>query len=225
MHTIVEAALPAFHAGGGAPVEITYTRSGLVRDRVRNGERFDVVITTHSALAPLLAGGLVVPDSAQALAHSAIGVAVRAGAPHLPIDTVPAFVEMLRSAKSIAYADPATGSPSGTYLVEMLERLGMTAALGPKIRLAGAQGGRPVVVGDLVARGEAEIGIQQISELLPVDGVELVGPLPGELQHLTTFSAGIGVRASDVGAARRLVTFLASPAVAPIIRQKGMIPA
>ncbi len=106
----------------------------------------------------------------------------------------------------------------------MLDRLGMTDELAPKTTLAGAEGGHAVVVADLIARGDAEIAIQQISELLPVNGVELVGPLPEELQHLTTFAAGIGVHAGNPGAARRLLEFLSSTTVAPIIREQGMIP-
>jgi molybdate transport system substrate-binding protein len=224
MRTIVEAALPAFSAGEPR-IEVGYTRSGLVRDRVSAGERFDVVITTRSALEPLLARGLIVPESAVALAHSGIGVAIRRGAARPQIDTVAAFTQMLRTARSIAYADPATGSPSGTYLVAMLDRLGMTAELAPKTRLAGAEGGHAVVVAELVARGDAEIAIQQISELLAVNSVELVGPLPEELQHLTTFSAGIGGHAGNPSAARQLLEFLSSSTVSPIIREQGMIPA
>ncbi|MCC6776283.1 MAG: substrate-binding domain-containing protein [Hyphomicrobiales bacterium] len=225
MRPILEAALPAFHAKGQSPVTVEYTRSGLVGDRARAGEHFDVVITTRSALESLLVSGLAVAGSAVALGHSGIGVAVRAGAPHPRIDTVPAFVRMLKEARSIAYADPASGSPSGIYLIGMLERLGLAAEMAPKTRLAGAHGGHVVVVADMVAGGEAEVAVQQISELLPVAGVEVVGALPSELQHLTTFSAAVGARATDAETARRLVAFLASEAVAPILSEKGMIPA
>ena len=225
MHGIIEGAVAAFRDDTGIATTVVLTRSGLVRDRIAAGETFDVVVTTDAAVARLAELHRVLARTAVAIARSGIGVAVRAGAAKPRIDTSTAFVEALRNARSIAYADPASGSPSGTYLVGLLARLGLAAELAPKTLLVAATGAHPVVVCDLVARGDAEIGIQQISEIVPVAGVELVGPLPEELQHVTTFSAAVGADTNRAEAAHRLVTFLSSPAAAPLIVANGMQPA
>jgi molybdate transport system substrate-binding protein len=224
MHAIVEALAVSFQRTTGVRIASTFTRSGLVRDRVRDGEHVDVVITTAAAVDELARLGKILADSAAAVAHSGIGVAIRTGAAKPEIGSVTAFTSMLRNTASIAYADPLTGSPSGSYLVALFDRLGLSAELSPKTRLVGAAGGRAVVVCEIVAAGEAEIGIQQISEILPVPGVELVGPLPAEVQHMTTFSAAVATGASDPDTARRLVAFLSSAAAASVIRMHGMQP-
>jgi molybdate transport system substrate-binding protein len=209
----------------GLQARLELTRSGLVRDRLLAGESTDVAVTTKAAMEQLIAAAKVIADSATTVAHSPIGIAVRAGASRPRIDSTAAFVHALCSARSIAYADPATGSPSGTYLAALLHRLGIAAELSSRLRPVGAEAGHPVIVGELVARGEAEIGIQQISEILPVTGVELLGPLPAELQHLTTFCAGVACTAAQPQAARRLIALLTSPAAAAVIRAGGMHPA
>jgi molybdate transport system substrate-binding protein len=149
------------------------------------------------------------------LARSGIGVAVRAGAARPDIGSVDAFKRTLRQARSIAHSSSA----SGVYLESLLQRLGLAAELAPKIRKVE---GEPV--GQVVARGEAEIGFQQVSELLPVAGIDYVGPLPAEIQETTVFAAGIPVGASNAEDARALVGFLTSPAAAAIIRKCGMEP-
>jgi molybdate transport system substrate-binding protein len=163
--------------------------------------------------------------TAAAVARSAIGVAVRSGAAWPDIGSVDAFRLALRNARTIAIADPATGSPSGHHLARVLDRLGMTAELGARIKWVGGATGAVVVVGEVVARGEAEIGLQQIAEILAVPGIELVGALPAELQHLTVFSAAVAAAATDTPLARRLIDFLVSPAAAAVIKAKGMEPA
>jgi molybdate transport system substrate-binding protein len=149
------------------------------------------------------------------LARSGIGVAVRAGAARPDIGSVDAFKRTLRQARSIAHSSSA----SGVYLESLLQRLGLAAELAPKIRKVE---GEPV--GQVVARGEAEIGFQQVSELLPVAGIDYVGPLPAEIQETTVFAAGIPVGAAQPEAARALVEFLISPGTTAIIRRCGMEP-
>lgn len=225
MRHIVEHLVGPFTREGGPAVAVTFERSGVVRDRVLAGAVVDVAITTRPALDLLAARGKIVPETAKDIANSAIGVAVRRGAPKPDVHTVQAFRQALLTAGTIAYADPATGSPSGNHLVKVFERLGIAGAIAGRTILIGAgANGSVVVVGDVVARGEAEIGLQQIAEIVPVAGVELAGPLPAELQEVTIFSAAVTASSANAGAARRLVDFLASPAAQATIVANGMEP-
>jgi molybdate transport system substrate-binding protein len=224
MHPILDELIGMFEQRTGQAVSVAFASSGGVKARVLDGEHADLAITTQSAIEELSCRDKVLPETATALARSAIGVAVRAGAARPDIGSVEAFRRVLRQARSIAIADPATGSPSGSHLARVFDRLGMTAELRPALRLVGGGGGQVVVVGELVARGEAEIGIQQIAEILAVPGIDLVGELPGELQQVTTFSAAVTTNATHAAEARRLIEFLNSPAAASVIRAKGMEP-
>jgi molybdate transport system substrate-binding protein len=136
------------------------------------------------------------------------------------ISTVDAFRRTLLAAKSVAFIDPKAGGSSGIYVEGLLARLGIADQINAKAVLV--HGG---AVADYVAKGEAEIGVHQISEILPVAGVTLVGPLPAEIQNFTVYSAGVGAAAKDNAAARALIGFLAGPQALPIVRAKGMEPA
>jgi molybdate transport system substrate-binding protein len=184
--------------------------------RLARGEPIDVLIMVGYALDDLVKQGKVAADSRVALARSGIGVVVRQGAPRPDISTVDGLRKALLAAKSIAYSDSA----SGVYIQnEMFRRLGIAEQVAGKARMIPAE-----PVGAVVARGEAEIGFQQISELKPIKGIELVGPLPPEVQLYTVFSAGILADARQPQAARALIHFLASPAAAPAIEASGMEP-
>jgi molybdate transport system substrate-binding protein len=184
--------------------------------RLRRGEAIDVVIMVGYALDDLIKQGKVVADSRVDLARSGIGMAVRAGAPKPDISSVNALRRTLLAAKSIAYSDSA----SGVYIsTELFKRLGIADQVASKSRMIPA-----TPVGAVVARGDAEIGFQQISELKPIAGIDLVGPLPAEVQKFTVFSAGIVVGTKEPEAARALITFLASPAAGAAIRESGMEP-
>ncbi len=201
-----------------------FTRSPLVRDRIAAGESFDVVVTTQSRLEELAAAGKVVPGTIAALARSGIGVAVQAGRHKPDISTVDAFIKTLRETRSIACADPAFGTASGLYLARLFDRLGLTAELRPKLQLVGTTGGRLIVVCEAVAKGVAELGIQQIAEIVAVPGVDLVGPLPPEIQHTTIFGAAVAATAQHGDLARDFVAFLTSDAAKPGVRVHGMEP-
>jgi len=214
------ALVPAFESTTGFKVRTEWGSSlgnaaTSIPSRLRRGDPLDLVILSGDALDGLMAQGWIVAGSRVDLARSGIGVAVRAGASRPDIGTVDAFKRALLQARSIAHSSSA----SGVYLGSLLERLGIAAELAPKIRKVE---GEPV--GQVVARGEAEIGFQQVSELLPVAGTDYVGPLPAEIQEVTTFAAGIPVDAPRPEAARALVSFLTSPAAAPIISTCGMEP-
>jgi molybdate transport system substrate-binding protein len=184
--------------------------------RLARGEPIDVLIMVGDALGPLVKLGTVIADSRADLAQSGIGVVVRAGAPRPDIGSSDALRRALLAAKSIAYSDSA----SGVYIErEMLPRLGIADQLAGRARMIPAE-----PVGAVVARGEAEIGFQQISELWPIRGIDLVGPLPPGLQRATLFSAGVLARSREPEAARALIRFLASPDAAQAIADSGMEP-
>jgi len=184
--------------------------------RLQRGEPIDVVIMADTALDALIKQGKVVAGSRVDLVRSSIGVAVRAGAPKPDISTVEALRSALLNAKSIAYS----ASASGVYVsTELFQRLGIADQVkGKSQRIESAR------VGAVVARGDAEIGFQQISELLPVEGITYLGPLPADVQKVTVFSAGIVSAAKNADAARALIRFLASPAAADVIRKSGLEP-
>jgi len=187
-----------------------------IPNRLRRGERADVLIMVDSEFDELIRQGRVVPGSRVNLARADIGVAVRAGSPKPDIGSVEAFKRTLLGAKSIAYSDSA----SGVYLASVVfPRLGIADQLAGKSKMIPAE-----PVGAVVARGDAEIGLQTISALIPVPGIEVVGPIPAEVQKATIFSAGILVGAKEAEAGRALIQFLASPAAAPAVRKTGMEP-
>ena len=185
--------------------------------RVQAGEVLDVVILASDAIAKLAASGHVVPASQVDLVHSGVAVAVRAGAPVPDISTEDAVRRAVLAARSLSYS---TG-PSGVALAQLFERWGIAQEIAPRI----VQAPPGVPVGTLVARGEVELGFQQLSELLHVSGITLVGPLPPAIQITTTFSGAIAANARQPDAARALLAFMASPEAADAKRRQGMDPA
>ena len=188
-----------------------------IPSRLQRGEAADVLILAAPALDELIKQGKVVAGSRVDLARSSIGVAVRAGAPKPDISSIDALKRTLLEAKSIAYSDSA----SGVYLsTELFRRLGIAEQIRSKCKKIASE-----PVGAVVARGDAEIGFQQISELLPVPGIEYVGPLPPGAQKVTVFSAGVAAGAKEPDAARALIKFFASPAAASVVAKTGLEPA
>jgi molybdate transport system substrate-binding protein len=212
---------PAFESAAGHKLQITYGPSGALAKRVAGGEAADLAILA-GGIDDLINAGKVRADGRRDVARVRIGVAVRKGAPKPDIGTVEAFRRALLAAKSVAYVDPAAGGASGIYLVKMLERLGVLVQVNATAKLA--RGGTEDMVSAIVARGDAEIGLQQISEIMSVPGAELVGPLPDELQTVTIYTAGIPVSAAQVEAAQAMTQFLTTPAAAAVYRTKGLDP-
>jgi molybdate transport system substrate-binding protein len=204
---------------GDSVVTVTTTMgvgSTSIPSRIERREAVDVVILSREGLDDLLERGLVVPGSRVDLARSAIGMAVRAGAPKPDIGTVEAFTRTLLSATSLAYS----ASVSGDYLSkDLFQRLGVADQVLPRSRRI--EGER---VGAVVARGDAEIGFQQISELLPLAGIDYVGPLPPELQRITVFSAGVAASSAQRERARAFVGCLASRDAAGTVAASGLEP-
>ena len=185
--------------------------------RVTAGEAFDVVVLAADAIAKLLAAGCIVPGSVVDLVHSGVAVAVPAGAPQPDIGSEDAVRQAVLAARSISYS---TG-PSGVALAKLFERWGIAGEIASR-RVQAPPG---VPVGSLVAKGEVELGFQQLSELLHVQGIAIVGPLPPAIQITTTFSAGIGALSQQADAARELLAYMASPQAADAKRKQGMEPA
>jgi len=192
------------------------TGPAFIPSRLKRGEPADVVIVDDSALLQMIEDGLVRADSRVPLARSSIGMAVRAGEPKPDISSVDALRNTLLQAKSVAYS----ASVSGLYIsTELFQRLGIADELMSKSKRIDVER-----VGAVVARGDAEIGFQQISELLPIPGIEYVGPLPAELQKVSVFSAGIASSSKNPIEARALIRFLASPEAAGTITKSGLEP-
>jgi molybdate transport system substrate-binding protein len=211
---------PQFERDAKSKIVTLTTTMGVGADsipsRIERGEPVDVIIVASASLDELIRAGRVIAESKVDLARSSIGMAVRAGAPKPDIRTVEAFKLALLQAKSIAYSP----SVSGIYFVnELLPRLGIADQVLPK-----SQRFDGVRIGAVVARGDAEIGFQQISELLPIPGIDYVGPLPAEIQLTTVFSAGVAAKAPNPDGARALIRFLASPANADLLRRSGLEP-
>ena len=184
--------------------------------RLERGEPADVLIMVGYALGDLVKQGKVVADSRVDLVKSPIGIAVKSGAPKPDISSADAVKRALLATKTIAYSDSA----SGVYVsTEMFEKLGIADAMKDKARKIPA-----TPVGEIVARGDAEIGFQQVSELLPVQGIDIVGQLPSELQKVTVFSAGIASVSKEPDAGKALIKFLASPTASAVIVKSGMEP-
>jgi molybdate transport system substrate-binding protein len=185
--------------------------------RVRAGEPFDIVMLAANAIDALIADGKVVAGSRIDLVDSGVAVAVRAGAPRPEIGSEAALRAAVLGAASVGYS---TG-PSGVALTNLFGRWGIAEAVAA--RLVQAPPGVPV--GSLVADGRVALGFQQLSELMHVDGIDVLGPMPPAIQITTTFSAGIGVAAGDPAGARRFIAYMAAPEAAPIKQRNGMEPA
>ena len=207
----------AYEQRSGVQVQIESVGGVDAAKRVMADEPFDLVVLASDAIDKLLAAGKLVAGSQVDLVHSGVAVAVRAGAARPDIGSEDAVRNAVLAARSLSYS---TG-PSGVALARLFERWGIAGQIQDRI----VQAPPGVPVGTLVARGEVELGFQQLSELLHVDGIELLGALPAEIQIVTTFSAGVCASATQPGAARELIAFMASPAAAEAKRRQGMDPA
>jgi molybdate transport system substrate-binding protein len=215
MRRFMAEAVPLFEQANGHKVSIRFGLTREMKAEIEAGATFDVALLPRSAIDQLVQGGQIARGTVTDAVRSLVGLMVRTGAPVPDIGTVEAFKSLLRRAKSISYSR----GPSGVYVAELLERLGLAAEMENKTVFAI---GRPV--GEVIASGEAEIGMQQIIENQPVKDAHLVGPLPRELINYVMYSAGFAPRAADSAVARAFVKFLASPEAVRIIRAKGMEP-
>ena len=217
---VLLATLPGFEQATGHKVTVDNATVGVLTKRIEGGEAFDVAVMGPAAIEQLTQKGKFASGTQATLARVGVGVVVKDGTPKPDISSVDAFKRSLLAAKSIAYIDPAGGGSSGIYLAKLLQQLGIAEAVNAKAKLI--PGG---AVADHIAKGEAELGLHQISEILQVKGVSLVGPLPAEIQNYTVYAAGISATPKDAAAARALLDRLAGPETAALLKAKGMEPA
>jgi molybdate transport system substrate-binding protein len=215
MRPLMVEASARFEQSHRTKIDIRFALTSVLAKEIAGGAACDIGLLPRPELDALVQGGHIVSGSQTDIARSAVGLCVRAGAPKPDIGAVAALKRTLLEAASLGYSD----GPSGAYVANLLVRLGIAEDMKPKTRLTSAP------VAELVAKGEAEIGIQQIVAILPVNGAELVGPLPSELQNIIVYAAGLSVRAANAEAARAFIGFMAAPEVARIMRAKGLEPA
>ena len=217
---VLMALVPGFEARTGHKLEVDNDTAGALSRRIAAGETFDVLVLTPGGLKPLAANGKVVPDSVTDLGRAAIGVAVKDGTPLPAMGTVEEFKQAVLNAKKVAYIDPAAGGSSGIYLDGLFQRMGIAQAVRAKAVLV--PGG---LVATRLVSGEADLAIHQISEILPVAGVTLVGPLPEAIQNYTTYAGAVSGSTSKAQAARDFLATLSGPQAQEVLRSKGMLPA
>jgi molybdate transport system substrate-binding protein len=208
--------VPDFEQATGHKVVTSWGGTLDIAARIGDGEVVDIVILSSTRIDDFIKQGLLAAGSRVDIARSGIGVAVRAGARAPDISCGAALKASLLAARSIVLSS----GPSSVYLADLFQRMGIADAIKSKV----IQIGPGLPVGKAVARGEGEIGFTQVSELLSVKGVDYVGPLPGDVQHITVFSAGIHIAARAPDAAKALVEFLTAPPAASVIRRSGMEP-
>jgi len=216
VYSVMVEMLPEFERATGHKVSIAYDTANLLLGRIKAGESADLAILTRPTLDDLIKQGKVSPGGGKDLARSGVGVAVRVGLPKPDISSAEGLKRALLDAKSIAFTK--TGA-SGIHFAKVVERLGIADQINAKARIPA--GGS---VGELVSRGEAEMAVQQIPELLAVPGIQYVGPLPAELQNFAIFTAGVMTGARQPEAAKALIDFLSTPAAARVFKAKGMEP-
>jgi len=208
--------VPAFERARQASLVIDYDPASALKRRIEDGVPFDVAIVTRPVVDALIGQGRIASETVIDIGRSGLGVATRKGAAKPDISTTDAFRRALINAKSVVRSRQGT---SGLYFEKLLARLGIAEAMSGKIVMGGS--GR---IAELVARGEAELAVQQIPELLPVEGVDFAGPLPDELQLYTVFSAGVSTTCAAKEAAKSFVDGLGAPAAASLFKAKGLEP-
>jgi molybdate transport system substrate-binding protein len=203
-----------YEAAGGARIDADFAPTLGLLDRLRDGEAADVVILTREGLDDLAAKGTVVADSRVDLARSFVGIAVKAGTEHPDIATEPALRATLLGSRCVAYSRIGA---SGIFFAQLIERMGIAHEINARARVIPSG-----FTAELLVTGEAELAVQQISELKQVAGVELVGPIPHHLQSPAVFSAGRLAASKRVVQSDALLKYLASPEVAPVLRESGL---
>jgi molybdate transport system substrate-binding protein len=212
--------VPAYERASGNKVTLEIATVAALQKRIDDGEAFDVAVLTPAAITELAKTGKVQEGTNAAVARSGLGVGIRKGQSKPDISSTAAFRETLRAAKSIGYTDPALGGASGVYMGKLVQELGMADELKSKTVLAKGSPG----MAEGFAKGEIEIGLTQISELLPMQGVEVVGPLPADIQNFTVFAGAISASTKEKDASAAFLKSLTTPQAAAVYKAKGLEP-
>lgn len=220
MKDVVDDLGPKFERASGHKLAIKFGTLGGVVKLVKGGEAADVVIIPQQGIDTLVKDGKAAAGNVTVLARSSIVVVVRKGAPKPDVSSPDALKRALLAARSITYGDPMDGGVSAIHFAKVVDRLGIAKAM--RMKTIYAKSGRDT--GDVVASGKAELGVNQLQVLMPVAGIDVAGPLPGDLQATTVFAAAIMAGAKDTAAAKALVDFLCTPEAAKVINAKGMKP-
>ena len=206
----------SFEKSSGHKVTTIWAGTESITKRISGGEVVDIVIIAAPNIDKLILEGKLVAGSRADVAKSGVGVAVRAGLPKPDVSSSEAVKKAVLAAKSVAYSS----GPSGFYIADLFKKMGIADQIKEKVK----QTPSGVQVGELVARGEADLGFQQVGELLHMKGIDYLGPLPADIQQITVYSAGLHAAATAPDAAKALVKFLTAPEAAPIITKTGMEP-
>ncbi|MEA2726641.1 MAG: molybdate transport system substrate-binding protein [Acetobacteraceae bacterium] len=219
INSVAAALTPAFEASSGNKVTLRNDTVGGLLRRIAGGETFDVVLMSPTGLDELAKAGKIASGSSVRLARVGIGVGIKTGSPPPDIATVAAFKTAMLHARAVAYIDPASGGSSGIYLAKLFQTMGIADAMAPKSVLV--KGG---LAATAVVDGRADIVVQQISEVIAVPGITLVGPLPAEIQNQTIYAGAVAAGSAASDAARAFLAALTSPAAKSVLATKGMTP-
>ena len=206
--------VPQIESTSGHKVTTTWAGTTAIMQRMAAGERYDLIVISSTEIEELIRRGTIVAGSRVDLAKSGIGIAVRAGAPRPDVSSSAALKQALLAAKTVGY----TSGPSGVYMAGLIEKMGIAAEVKAKYRGVPSGG----TIGTIVASGDAEIGFQQVSELVHIPGIDYIGPLPPDIQCVTVFSCGLQTGASEPEAAKALMAFLTTPAAKNVMTKHGL---
>jgi molybdate transport system substrate-binding protein len=221
VQSALEELTPKFEHASGHKLNITWATAAILVKRVQAGEKADLMILTKQSLDALVKDGKVIAGPDAVFASSGMAVVIKKDAPKPDISTPDAFKQTLLNAKAIAYSDPAAGGASGVYFAKLLERMGIADQMKVKTRHPPPSGNSA----NLVVAGEAELAIQQEPEVISVAGVDLVGPLPAEINNITSYSAGLSSGTHEADAAKALIKFLHTPEAQAVFKARGLKPA
>ena len=219
--SVLEEIIPKFEQATGNKVTITWSTAALLMKRVQAGEQADALVLIKGNIETLQKDGKIVPGTDVIFSKSIFAVGVKAGAPKPDISTPDALKKALLASKAVSYTDPATGGASGVYTAKQIEKMGITEQMKGKTKHPPSGG----FSGSLLVTGEADIAINSKPELMSVPGVEVVGPLPGDMAFTVTYDAGVQTGAAQADAAKTLVKYLSSPDAQAVFKAKGFDPA
>jgi molybdate transport system substrate-binding protein len=220
MKTSLDEIAPDFERATGNKLVCSFGPSARIAKMVADGEAHDVAIVTDHGFETLAQPGKLVPDTRTNVARSAMALAVQKGANKPDISSGEKFKEAMLATKSLGMSNPVGGGQSGANLMKIFDKLGITGAMNPKCIFG--PGGPAGLIGNFLVRKEVETGIQQLPELMAVPGIDIVGPLPPDIQSMTVFTAGLSTSAKNAEGGRALIQFLTAPKAAAVIRSKGM---